>query len=597
YRGRAMASAPNLDDRTSLDTALLRFGDNRDWHRFESPDDVRTVWDLDDVLTSLADAERLSAGGAWVVGLLSYDAGPAFDSAVVSQRDHSVPLLSFGVFDQCSVGAEPLDGPFEISEWAADQTESEHAGAIAAVRELIAAGETYQVNYTLRLHASFWGSAEGLFSALARGQQADHDAFLHLGSHALCSASPELFFTRTGTTLNSRPMKGTRPRHFDPKLDAALAEELRTSVKDRAENVMIVDMVRNDLGRVAEVGTVRVPHLLEVEHYPTVHTMTSTVVAESTADLVTTLRALYPVASITGAPKYRTTEVIADLESAPRGAYTGSVFALSPNGRWEFNVVIRSVWLDLAEGVGTYGVGGGIVWDSVDSEEWAETEHKSRVLARAGKPLRLLETMAWTPDAGVSLRQRHINRLLRAGDHFGIHVDMDDVMALLDGVRSDTPVRLRLLIDAFGDAELEVAALPGERAPPVLEIDPVPTDPYDEFLVYKTTNRGRYEDALARCPDADDVILWNTRGELTETTIANLVLELDGLLITPAVSSGLLPGTLREELLDRGQVVERVVPIADLWRADRIFTINSVRGWDEVQIRADAGKHPTVASA
>jgi len=517
--------------------------------------------------------------------MLSYDAGPAFDPAVTSLRDPNTPLLALGVFDQPSPSNGPSVAPFEISEWEPDQDFEHYRSAIDTVREYIRSGETYQVNYTMRRHATFWGSAEGLFAALSRAQNAKHDAFLHLGTHALCSASPELFFTKNDRTLLSRPMKGTRPRHFDPDTDARIADELTASLKDRAENVMIVDMVRNDLGRIADSGSVNVPHLLELETYPTVHTMTSTVTATSNAGLVDTLRALYPVASITGAPKYRTTKIIAELEASPRGAYCGTVFTLSPEGRWEFNVIIRSVWLDLENGRGTYGVGGGIVWDSEAADEWEEAEHKSRVLARAGKPLRLLETMAWTPEAGVSLRQRHINRLLAAGDHFGIHVDMDKVMNLLNTVRSDTPLKLRLLIDAAGIASLEVGPMPVDDGEPrSLPIDTEPTDPYDEFLVYKTTIRNRYEDAMARFPDAPDVILWNRRGELTETCIANLVLELDDELVTPHHQSGLLPGTLREELLDRGQINERTLTIDDLHNATRVWTINSVRGWDQVRI-------------
>lgn len=574
---------------TALTNALVRFGPDRTWLRFDEPIETVTAWELADVLSAVSKAEQATREGHWVVGLLSYDAGPAFDPAVTSQRDADVPLLAFGIFTAPAKSLGPLDGPFEISEWTPDQSEADYAKAIDQVREYIRSGETYQVNYTVRRHASFWGSAEGLFASLSRAQRAKHDAFLHFGSHALCSASPELFFTREGRHFSSRPMKGTRPRHFDPETDAQIADDLVSSAKDRAENVMIVDMVRNDLGRIADVGTVTVPELLEVETYPTVHTMTSTVVAESDVGLSEALQALFPVASITGAPKFRTTEIIAELEKSPRGAYTGSVFALSPNDEWEFNVVIRSVWLDLENGVGTYGVGGGIVWDSRAESEWEETEHKSRVLARAGKPLKLLETMAWTPDGGISLRQRHINRLLDAGDHFGIHIDMTVVMDLLNTVRSDTPVMLRLLIDADGNPELDVRAMPPESGEPrILPIDSEPTDPFDEFLVYKTTTRTRYEEAFDRFPDAPDVILWNRRGELTETCIANLVLELDGVLVTPHRQSGLLAGTLREELLQRGQVEERVLTLDDLRRAERVFAINSVRGWDEIELASDS---------
>lgn len=590
-----------VDRSASLNTALLRFGEERSWFRFTDPLEAITVWELEDVVPALERAHALNRDGHWVVGLLSYDAGPAFDPAVVSQRDSNCPLLALGVFDSVMADGGPIKAHFETSEWTPDQTEKTYAEAIAAVRRYIESGDTYQVNYTLRRHATFSGSAEGFFAAMSRAQRADHDAFLHLGSHALCSASPELFFTRVGDQFRSKPMKGTRPRHFDAAIDAEIVAELESSLKDRAENVMIVDMVRNDLGRIAQIGSVHVPSLLDIETYPTVHTMTSVVTAESSVGLVAALRALYPIASITGAPKYRTTEIIAELETSPRGAYTGTVMALAPDRRWEFNVVIRSAWIDLVARQATYGVGGGILWDSDAHDEWLEAGHKSRILARAGKPLELLETMAWTPDAGVSLRQRHINRLLSAGDHFGIDVDMEQVMALLNSVRSDTPVLLRLLVNSGGVPNLEVHALPGGEEPArPIPVDSVPTDPYDEFLVFKTTNRIRYEEARARFPQAPDVILWNVRAELTETTIANLVLEIDGQLVTPHQSCGLLPGTLREELLDRGQIVERVLATTDLDSAERVFTINSVRGWDEIEVsraKNDGEKHQNVAWA
>ena len=578
---------------TQLTSGLLRFGTEREWLRFTDPEEKVTAWDIDEVIPSLERAEAATAAGKWVVGMLSYDAGPAFDEAVHSQRDDDTPLLAFGIFSAAEASSGPIDAPFEVGDWLPDQSEATYSASIDDVRELIAAGDTYQVNYTVRRHSTFWGSAEGLFASLVRAQNAKHDAFLHFGTHALCSASPELFFTRhigpDGPVFSSRPMKGTRPRHFDPVRDAEMVDDLTSSLKDRAENVMIVDMVRNDLGRIADVGSVYVPNLLHVEHYPTVHAMTSTVEATSNASLAEAMTALYPVASITGAPKYRTTQIIADLEQSPRGAYCGSAFALSPDGRWEFNVIIRSVWLDLEAGTGTYGVGGGIVWDSEPANEWEETEHKSRVLTRAGKPLQLLETMAWTPEGGVSLRQQHINRLLSAGDHFGIDVDMDRVMELLNTVRSDTPVRLRLLVDAAGVPTLDVGSLPPETGTVrTLPIDTEPTDPYNEFLVFKTTTRNRYEEALDRFPDAPDVILWNRRGELTETCIANLVLEIGGELLTPHNDSGLLPGTLRQELLDRGQITERLLTLDDLYSADKVFTINSVRGWDVIQVRTKA---------
>jgi len=312
--------------------------------------------------------------------------------------------------------------------------------------------------------------------------------------------------------------------------------------------------------------------------------MTSTVVADSDAGPAEVFAALFPAASITGAPKVRTTEVIETLEGDGRGVYTGAVGAMAPHGTMEFNIAIRTVWVDRERGTAEYGVGGGIVWDSDPAEEWREVEHKSRVLGRARSDFRLLETMAWTPDGGVELRDRHLTRMAGSARHFGFEFDARRVGGLLDALSDDPtcdgPRRLRLLGAPDGDVELQVAEAPEPVVKPWdVPVDVVPVPSGHEFLFHKTTVREVYDDARARFPGAPDVLLFNEVGELTETTIGNIVLDLDGDLVTPPVSCGLLPGTFRAELLATGAVAERVVGRADLDRARATWMVNSVRGW------------------
>ena len=388
-------------------------------------------------------------------------------------------------------------------------------------------------------------------------------------------------------------MKGTRPRHVDRAADRALAEELLRSEKDRAENTMIVDMARNDLGRVARVGTLTTTGLHSVESYPTVHQLTSTVSARTDASLSELLAATFPGASITGAPKVATSRIIARLESEPRGVYTGAVGTIAPGGDLELNIAIRTAWVDLAAHTVTYGVGGGIVWDSDPADEWREAHDKARVLHRASPPFRLLETMAWEPGVGAVLVDRHLNRLGKSSVHFGFEVDIDEVRRRIDAVRADSARRLRLLVGPDGAIELQVLELPvsltGSGELPVLALDTEPVRSDDEFLRHKTTRRERYDAARARFPDAPDVLLWNEREELTESTIANLVVEIAGELLTPPTDAGLLPGTLRAELLAEGRITERALGFDDLARADAIWLVNSVRGWTSVEISLDRG--------
>ena len=343
-----------------------------------------------DVAAALGEVRAQVARGRIAAGFLAYEAAPAFDPALRVRPAGPGPLLWFGLYDAASVerrrGLPRLPaGPFVCGPWAPEVAAPAYAAAVARVRELIADGWTYQVNLSQRLRAPWRGDPWALFAQLCRRQRARHAAFAHAGGHVVCSASPELFFALDGDRVVSRPMKGTAPRGAlgaasPAAADLAVAEALRRSEKDRAENVMIVDMVRNDLGRVARVGSVRAERLFEVEGYPTVWQMVSTVTAETAADPGEILAALFPCASITGAPKVSAMRAIADLETSPRGVYTGCLGYWAPGRRAAFNVAIRTVEIDHAAGRAAYGTGGGVVWDSTPAGEAAETLWKAAVL-------------------------------------------------------------------------------------------------------------------------------------------------------------------------------------------------------------------------
>ena len=573
---------------SGVQNALIQYpiDGSRHWLSFENPVFTIVAENLRDVPQAICDAQTAAEDGYWVVGMISYDAGPAFDDAIRSSRIRRVPLVSFGAFTSPNISSAPKEsGGYDVGPWVPNRSHSAYLTTIRTIRQLIAAGETYQVNHTIRLRSDFSGDPRGLFGDLIRAQQPNHAAFLDLGDRAVCSSSPELFFSRNKNQFTCRPMKGTIGRHPDPVWDELASSHLSRSEKDLAENTMIVDMVRNDLSRIAEPGSVKVPFLHTVESYPTVHTLTSTVTAESTAKFPEILKALFPAASITGAPKVRTTEIIEALEGDGRGIYTGSIGALAPDGTMEFNIAIRTIWIDKERGRAEYGVGGGIVWDSDPNEEWREVEQKSRVLDRAKSSFFLLETMRWEPGKGIHLQHLHVDRLADSANHFGFDLDRTSVLSALLEIRGNESKRVRLLVSPSGSIEVQVLDLPqsvsGHWEVP---IDAVPVQSENEFLFHKTTNRDVYEQARARFPDSPDVLLWNERGEITETTTGNLVVEIGSELYTPPVTCGLLPGTFRRNLLEQRKITEKVIHRSDMNEVSSMWMINSLRGWVPLRI-------------
>ncbi|MCO6452479.1 MAG: aminodeoxychorismate synthase component I [Caldilineales bacterium] len=365
--------------------ALIRDELSGCWWQFENPVVVLVAANLDDVLPVLQEVvDVVDRRGLFATGFISYESAPAFDSALVAHKAQTIwPLLWFALFPPpqvLSIPPLPVTTDYRLTAWQSTLSASDYEQKIERIKQHIARGDTYQVNYTFRLRSEFGGDAFTLFTKLQQAQVAPLAAFIETPDFALCSASPELFFRLDDENILSRPMKGTAPRSADATEDENLRRGLWASRKDRAENVMIVDMIRNDLGRIARTGSVHVPRLFEVEHYPTVWQMTSSVAARTTASLPEILRALFPCASITGAPKVRTMSIIADLEDSPRGAYTGCIGYIAPERQVQFNVAIRTVAIDRRSGRAEYGVGSGIVWDSDAVSEYAECETKARIL-------------------------------------------------------------------------------------------------------------------------------------------------------------------------------------------------------------------------
>ncbi len=565
---------------------LVHCPTEKHWLRFAQPLEIISVRSIGEVLPALRHLEaRVRTQQCYAAGYIAYEAAPAFDAALRVRSAGALPLLWFGLYDR----AEAIDLPAPdrsvqpIEHWQPTVTRDEYECAINTIKDHIAAGRTYQVNYTYRLRAPFLSDPWTFFLQLAR-QQSKYAAYLDLGRWVLCSASPELFFRLDRQTVTSRPMKGTAPRGKTLAEDRSQMEELHHSEKNRAENVMIVDMVRNDLGRIAQIGSVSVPRLFEVERYPTVLQMTSTVSAQTQASFTEIMTALFPCASITGAPKVRTMKIIADLETTPRGVYTGTIGYLGPDHTAQFNVAIRTVTLDRETGCAEYGVGGGIVWDSDAADEYRECEIKTRVLTNPSTEFQLYEALLWSPLEDYFLLDRHTARLQASAEYFDFQFDRAAWLGRLDEVRRALPAvdhKVRAVLDRSGTLSALAVPLSEIARPPLrrVALAQKPIDSSDVFLYHKTSRRALFETARAARPDCADVILWNERSEITESCSANVVIELDGELITPPITCGLLAGTFRGWLIDQGQLVERAISIEMLRAARRLYLINSVRKW------------------
>lgn len=564
------------------DDVLLKRGG--EWLHFANPRLVVSATISGEVRNALREVERLVNANNWhAAGFVGYEAAPAFDDALRVLSAGDFPLLWFGLYSEPRI-LKPCEvfrdvGCLTALNWQANVERENYNAAIEKIKEAIAQGKTYQVNYTMRLNANFNGNVYDFFQSLAQSPN-QYAAYIDIGRYAICSFSPELFFELDGENIVSRPMKGTASRGRTQREDAAQAEWLRRSIKNRAENVMIADMVRNDLGRIAEIGSVRAPELFAIEKYPSLFQMTSTVQAKTRASLDEIFTALFPCASITGAPKVSAMKIIAEVETSPRKIYTGSVGFISPRRKAQFNVAIRTALIDRENQTAEYGVGGGIVWDSVSADEYDEALLKARALTAHPQEFSLIETLLWTSQDGYFLREKHIERMKDSAEYFDFEFSKEKLAAQLYKValHFNFPQRVRVLLNKAGEATVACKAVVAFARPFKVRLAEKPVNSNDVFLFHKTTRREMYP-SVQGC---DDVLLYNERNELTEFTIGNLVVEMDGELFTPPISCGLLAGTFRAHLMETGQVKERGVYKSDLGKCAKIFLVNSVRKWVEV---------------
>ena len=567
---------------------------------YEAPEQVVVAHAPAEVTAALEAIDQGLARGLHAVGFFAYELGYCFEPKLADllPKPRRQPLLWMGLFhaprqldDTATRGWLEKEGAAEkaaISDLRLSWSRDDYAKGFAAVQDYIAAGDVYQINLTMKYRFAYDGDPIALYAALRRKQRVAYGALIGASDFHVLSFSPELFFRRQGKRLSTRPMKGTAARGRTPREDARIKTWLTVDEKQRAENLMIVDLLRNDLGRIAKIGTVEVTDLFTVETYRTLHQMTSGVTAELRGDmgLNDMLHGLFPSGSVTGAPKVRAMEIIRELEPEARGVYTGAVGHIAPDGDALFNVAIRTIFLD-GDG-GEMGIGSGLVSDSKLDAEFEECLLKGEFLTKTDAPFELIETIRWERETGFHLLERHLARLQSSATHFGYPFARDAVLAVLQGeaARLQGAVHMvRLLLAEDGTltvASIEIE-LPARGTVWRFAVADARVDEKDPIFFHKTTARAFFEremekqKALTGC---DEVIFLNTRGELTEGTRSNLFIERDGRLYTPALTCGLLPGTLREELIDlpRAAASEAVLTLADLQHADRIYLGNSVRG-------------------
>ncbi len=556
---------------------------------FGRPVKELVAWNADQVRQVLIEVQALSQQGFWCAGYLRYEAARAFEPAA-SIHAGDGPIAYFSVHDR-TIEPPPYQGePSTRLSWERGLDRATYDACIGQIHAAIARGEVYQVNYTAPLRATYAASPFDLFCALRRAQPHSHSAYFASGFETILSVSPELFFDWSQDRLLCRPMKGTAPRGATPREDRANADRLRSSVKDRAENVMIVDLIRNDMSRVAQIGSVQVRRLFECEPWPTVWQMTSTVGARTRPGigLLDVFSALFPCGSITGAPKLKAMDWVRRLEPQARGVYCGAAGVVLPDGTARFNVPIRTV--TLREGTASCGIGSGITSDSTAAGEWAEWNTKTQFLDQASRPFKLLQTLR--AEAGQARHLAlHVERLLAAARYFNVPVEGAPVAAAI--ARACTGVshamRARVTVDMQGRIGVELmpmeAATSSTTARPIA-LATTPVVAPRPFLRHKTTRRDHFDGFAVNLPDTFDTLLWNERGEITEFTRGNVVLELATLeKVTPPLECGLLDGVGRARLLASGHVRERIVHRDELSEVRALWFVNALRGLIPVYVR------------
>lgn len=558
---------------------------------YANPDDLIVATTLEEVPSALSAIDKAVARGRHVAGFLSYELGYALEPRLhpLIPSNMTTPLIWMGVFTEPT---PPLWTEQSVATIPAaigtSLTQEAYKQNIKTILNYIRAGDVYQVNYTYRLNFDAPTNPIALYAALKTNQPVPYPALINTGELTILSLSPELFFETDEEIIRSRPMKGTMPRKNSHSDDMAQSAALLADKKNRAENLMIVDLLRNDISKITKPGSVEVSDLFALETYRTLHTLTSTIEATLNSQTPPSriIEALFPCGSITGAPKIRAMEIIHELEQHPRGVYTGAIGVFRPDNSSCFNVAIRT--LAIQNHSTTVGVGGGIVLDSLPLDEGDETLLKARFLTELSPyaadqdPMRLIETIRWTPENGFYLLNEHLDRLTQSAAYFLFPTSREKIkVALAKAIETHIePQRIRLLLDADGVLDITCAALGVQRDSWSFVISPTRIHSTDPYLQHKTTRRGLYDSEYARVRkklSCEEVLFLNERGELSEGSRANIFIERDRQLLTPPLHAGALPGTLRRSLIESGKAREQTLFPADL-ATGLVYLGNSVRG-------------------
>lgn len=586
-------------------------------HLFQDPHEIIIAHSLEDIPSAFKNISRALEQGHFVAGYMTYELGLAFEEKLTPQLGKKLeqltnelnPLLWFGVFkEKLDVSKDDIESWLEEQQESVlknsklkvsvDETFESYKEKFAKVKANIKSGDIYQLNLTFKGRVENISEPLALYEKMRRTQPVEYASLIVTEDKTILSASPELFIRCHDEEIETRPMKGTMKRGISITQDEEHSNFLKADEKSRAENLMIVDLMRNDFSRVSKIGSVEVSNLYHVETYPSLHQMVSVVKAKLKPDLslFDQIKALYPAGSITGAPKIRAMELIEELEDTPRGVYTGAIGFFAPSNDYTFNVAIRTIELD-RDGNGTIGIGSGLVYDSDAASEYAECLLKMQFLIKETPEFSLLETMVYSPKEGVVLLEEHLQRLEKSAAYFHYPFDKEKILDLLDMITRQASVnlgvlsnlRLRLLLHKNGNITItptEIKIIASETvwnitlAPEVMQSKNL-------FLYHKTTNRDFYDTPRtfmqSRAVEEgsekiDEVIFQNEKGEITEGSFTNIFVKIKGELITPSIESGLLPGTLRQSLIGQGKAKEKILTLKDLQSADEIYVGNSVRG-------------------
>ncbi|PHR60181.1 MAG: aminodeoxychorismate synthase, component I [Robiginitomaculum sp.] len=558
---------------------------------YTQPIEIITANCVDDIAPALAHMQKMHQEGLYLAGYFSYELGHVLEPVLdkLYQEGSAKPLLKFGVFkDFEHAGLTPTQNVY-LGEgkplWSLAQYQKRFAKVMAYIR----AGDVYQINLSFPVYGDYVGDGASVYEHIKARQPVRYGGVISLGGDEIVSLSPELFFETEDRCLRMRPMKGTCARSTDSTIDMQLAKALQQDVKNRAENLMIVDLLRNDMSRLSVAGSVSVTDLFSIETFPTLHTMTSGIEStlEDGVDLVQILKALFPCGSITGAPKIRAQEIIQDLETQSRGAYCGAHGYIDPNGDMRFNVGIRTLILQ-ADKCYVYNVGSAVVADSDGAAEYDECLLKSEFLQ---SPYQLIETFGWDYQIGFMHFDLHLARLCASAKKLGFKYDPICVTQALEDfvVNLDTPHKVRLTLDKNGDVMVSGEALNLLSAHEVWDValSKNTVNRADPLLMHKTTRRGfldgerRRLNTLTGC---QEVLLFNTEGELCEGSFTNVFVEKKGTLFTPPISAGLLGGILRHVLLANKEAQECQLTYEDVITADALYIGNSVRGLIKVRL-------------